>query len=96
MKAVICDRYGPPDVLWLRGIPRPVPRQDEVRIKVHATTVNRSDCGYRQGAPPFALLFTGLLRPRRRILGAELSGVVEATRYVETEQKTGNVVLSVG
>jgi NADPH:quinone reductase-like Zn-dependent oxidoreductase len=75
MKAVICDRYGPPDVLWLRDIPRPVPRPDEVRIKIHATTVNRSDCGYRHGAPPYARLFTGLLRPRRRILGTELAGL---------------------
>jgi NADPH:quinone reductase-like Zn-dependent oxidoreductase len=92
MKAVVCDRYGPPDVLGLRDIPRPVPKPDEVRIKIHATTVNRSDCGYRQGTPPFARLFTGLIRPRHKILGSELAGEVEAVGSAVTEFKVGDQV----
>jgi NADPH:quinone reductase-like Zn-dependent oxidoreductase len=95
MKAVVCDRYGPPDVLGLRDVARPVPRQDQVRIKIRATTVNRSDCAYRQGAPPYARLFTGLLRPRRRILGTELAGVVEAVGSAVTEFGVGDEVFGV-
>ncbi len=95
MKAVVCDRYGPPDVLWLRDIPRPVPQPDEVRIEVHATTVNRSDCGYRQGAPPYARLFTGLTRPRHKILGSELAGVVDAVGSAVTEFKVGDQVFGI-
>jgi len=95
MKAVICDRYGPPDVLWLRDIARPVPGPGQVRIEIHATTVNRSDCAYRQGTPPYARLFTGLFRPRRRILGTELAGVVEAVGPAVTEYKVGDQVFGI-
>jgi NADPH:quinone reductase-like Zn-dependent oxidoreductase len=95
VKAVVCDRYGPPDVLCLRDIPRPIPRPYEVRIKIHATTVNRSDCGYRQGSPPYARLFTGLIRPRRKILGSELAGEVEAVGSAVTEFQVGDQVFGI-
>jgi NADPH:quinone reductase-like Zn-dependent oxidoreductase len=77
MKAVVCDRYGPPEVLRLEDVERPVPGPDEVLIRIRATTVNRSDTETRAGTPPVARLVTGLRRPRHRILGSELAGVVE-------------------
>ena len=95
MKAVICDRYGPPDILRLEDVERPVPGPDEVLIRIRATTVNRSDCHYREGTPPFARLFTGLIRPRYRILGSELAGDVEAAGPAVTEFKPGDAVFGV-
>jgi NADPH:quinone reductase-like Zn-dependent oxidoreductase len=95
MKAVVCDRYGPPDVLRLEDVERPVPRPDEVLIRIRATTVNRSDCHYRLGTPPFARLLTGLARPRYRILGTELSGDVEAVGPAVTEFRPGEAVFGV-
>jgi NADPH:quinone reductase-like Zn-dependent oxidoreductase len=95
MKAVVCDRYGPPDVLRLEDVARPVPGLDEVLIKIHATTVNRSDCHYRLGTPPVARLVTGLRRPRHRILGTELAGEVEAVGPAVTEFKPGDAVFGV-
>ena len=85
MRAVVCDRYGPPDVLRLQDVRRPVPKLDEVLIRIEATTVNRTDCGFRQGKPFVGRLYTGLRRPRWRILGTELAGVVEAVGPAVTE-----------
>jgi len=95
MKAVVCDRYGPPDILRLEDVEQPVPGPDEVLIRIRATTVNRSDCHYRLGTPPFARLFTGLLRPRHRILGSELAGDVEAAGPAVTEFTPGDAVFGV-
>lgn len=85
MKAVVYDRYGPPQVQRLEDVERPVPEADEVLVKIHATTVTRSDCGWRSGEPFFARVFTGLLKPRRRILGMEYAGAVEAVGAGVTE-----------
>ena len=60
MKAVVYDRYGPPDVLRIEDVERPVPKEDEVLVRIHATTVTRSDCGARGADPFFARFFTGL------------------------------------
>ncbi len=78
MRAVVYDRYGPPEVQRLEDVERPVPRDDEVLVKVHATTVTRTDCGIRAGKPIFVRLIFGLRRPRQRILGTELAGEIEA------------------
>jgi NADPH:quinone reductase-like Zn-dependent oxidoreductase len=78
VRAVVHDRYGPPDVLRIEDVDRPVPNEDEVLIRVHATTVTRSDCAWRKGRPFVGRVFTGLRRPKRRILGTELAGEVEA------------------
>src|SRR5712692_3994412 len=78
MRAVVYDRYGPPDVLRLEDVERPVPKDDEVLVKIHATTVTRTDCGLRGGKPFFSRLVFGLRRPKQRILGSELAGEVEA------------------
>jgi NADPH:quinone reductase-like Zn-dependent oxidoreductase len=79
MKAVVHDRYGPPDVLCLAEVDPPVPGPDEILVRVRATTVNRTDC-HRRAADPFVWrLFGGLRRPRRRIPGSELAGLVAST-----------------
>lgn len=112
MRAVVFDRYGPPEVLRIEEVPRPVPKDDQVLIKVHAAAVNRTDTGLRSAEYWVARVVSGLFRPKRklRIPGSELAGkyrpviertyaleeVVEANRYVESGQKTGNVVLTIG
>lgn len=78
MRAVVHDRYGPPEVLRIDEAERPVPAAGEVLIRIRATTVNRTDCAVRAAKPFLWRLFKGLLRPRQRILGMELSGEVEA------------------
>ena len=76
MKAVVYDRYGPPDVLRIEEVGRPVPTADEVLVRVHATTVTRSDAHTRAAHPFIGRLVTGLRRPKRRILGIEFAGEV--------------------
>ena len=92
MRAVVHDRYGPPEVLRLDDVPRPVPKPDEVLVKVHATSVTRSDCGFRAAEPFFSRAFTGLLRPKRRTPGMELAGEVEAVGASVTEFEVGDEV----
>jgi NADPH:quinone reductase-like Zn-dependent oxidoreductase len=95
MRAVVHDTYGPPDVLRLAEVQRPVPKDDEVLIRIHATTVNRSDTALR-AAEPFASRFvTGLRRPKRKILGSELAGEVAAVGPAVTEFEVGNQVFGV-
>ena len=74
MKAVVHTTYGGPEVLRLEDVARPVPADDEVLIRVHATTVNRTDCGFRRADPFIVRLFSGLWRPKQQILGTELAG----------------------
>ena len=76
MRAVVNATYGGPEVLRVMDVERPVPADDEVLVQVHATTVNRTDCGFRAPWPWFIRLFAGLRRPRRTILGSEFAGVV--------------------
>lgn len=95
MRAVVCDRYGPPDVLRLEDVERPVPKEDEVLVRIRATTVNRSDCGTRSGEPFIARLLTGLRRPKKKILGSELAGEVEAVGAAVTEFAVGDQVFGV-
>jgi NADPH:quinone reductase-like Zn-dependent oxidoreductase len=92
MRAVVFDRYGPPEVQRFEDVDKPVPKDDEVLIKIHATTVTRTDTGLRSGTPFIVRLFTGLLRPRQRILGTELSGTVEAVGSAVTEFAVGDEV----
>jgi len=99
MKAVVYDRYGPPEVLRIADVERPVPKEDEVLIKVHATTVNRLDVHTREAnrssGPAVSVLsrlVSGLRRPRRRILGSEFAGEVEAVGATVKEFAVGDHV----
>jgi NADPH:quinone reductase-like Zn-dependent oxidoreductase len=95
VKAVVCDRYGPPEVLRFDDVERPAPGPGQVLIRIRATTVNRSDTETRRGSPPVARLLTGLRRPRHRILGSELAGVIEAAGPAVTEFSAGDEVFGV-
>ncbi|RFS81398.1 NAD(P)-dependent alcohol dehydrogenase [Actinomadura spongiicola] len=70
--------YGPPEVVRIRDVDRPVAGDRGVLVRVHATTVNRTDCAYRAARPFFMRFRTGLTRPRRTIMGTEFAGVIEA------------------
>ena len=95
MRAVVFDRYGPPDVLRLENVKRPVPKDDEVLIKIHAATVSRTDTGLRGADLFLSRLATGLLRPKRRILGGDLAGEVESIGATVTEFEVGDRVFGV-
>jgi NADPH:quinone reductase-like Zn-dependent oxidoreductase len=95
MRAVVFDRYGPPDVLQLADVERPVPKDDEVRVRVHATTASRTDCALRGGEPFISRFVTGLRRPKRKILGSDLAGVVEAVGATVTEFNVGDRVFGI-
>jgi NADPH:quinone reductase-like Zn-dependent oxidoreductase len=92
MRAVVYDRYGPPDVQRLEEVEQPVPKQDELLVRIHATTVTRTDCGVREGKPFIVRFFFGLLRPKQRILGTELAGEVEAVGAAVSEFAVGDQV----
>ena len=92
MRAVVYDKYGAPDVQRLEDVERPVPKEDEVLVKIHATTVTRSDCGVRAGKPFIIRLFFGLRRPKERILGTELAGEVDAVGAAVSEFAIGDHV----
>jgi NADPH:quinone reductase-like Zn-dependent oxidoreductase len=95
VRAVVHDRYGGPEVLRLEDVERPEPGDDDVLVRIHATTVNRTDCGFRRPKPFFVRFFSGLLRPRQRILGTELAGEVEAVGAAVTEFGVGDRVFGV-
>ena len=95
MRAVVYDRYGGPDVQRLEDVEQPLPREDEVLIRIRATTVNRTDCGWRSAKPFFTRVFIGLLRPKRKILGMELAGEVEAAGAAVAEFAVGDLVFGV-
>jgi NADPH:quinone reductase-like Zn-dependent oxidoreductase len=78
VRAVVVDRYGPPEVQHVEEVETPIPSANEVLVKIHATTVTRTDCGIRAAKPFFIRLFFGLIRPKQRILGTELAGEVAA------------------
>jgi len=102
MKAVVCTKYGSPDVLQLREVEKPTPKDNEVLIKVHATTAHIGDVRIRSFDVPFLQkipfrILLGIRRPKRSILGMELAGVVETVgKGVKRFKKGDEVFASAG
>lgn len=86
------DRYGPPEVLRIEEVPKPEPAEDGVLVRVHATTVNRSDVHARAAHPFVSRAVTGWLRPRQPVTGSEYAGVVERVGPAVTEFAPGDRV----
>jgi NADPH:quinone reductase-like Zn-dependent oxidoreductase len=95
MKAVVYERYGGPDVLRIADVARPELAPDEVLVRVHASTVNRTDCGWRGAKPFFSRVFTGVRRPKWTTPGMEFAGVVEEIGREVGEFAAGDRVLGV-
>ncbi len=76
MKAVVYTKYGPPEVLEIKEVKKPTPKNDEVLIRVYATTINRTDCGFRSANYFVSRLVTGLAKPKRTIAGSEFAGKI--------------------
>ena len=92
MRAAGRTRYGPPEVVRIAEVDQPAAGDDEVLVKVHATTVNRTDCGVRAAKPFLYRLFLGPVRPRLAILGNEFAGQVEAVGAAVTAFAPGDRV----
>jgi len=92
MRAAVHTSYGPPDVVRIAEVAKPTARDNEVLVRVRATTVNRTDCGFRAAKPFFVRLFAGLRRPRLTVLGNEFAGDVEAVGGGVTSFEVGDRV----
>src|SRR5438552_9611215 len=92
MKAIVYTHYGPPDVLKLEEVQKPVPQDDEVLVHVHATSVNAGDCFLLRGKA--RLMGYGLLKPKHTILGSDIAGRVEAVGSNVTQFQPGDEVFA--
>jgi NADPH:quinone reductase-like Zn-dependent oxidoreductase len=106
VKAIVCTKYGPPEVLQLKEVEKPIPKNNEVLIRVHAATVTKGDCELRSLKLPTLWKLSirigfGLRAPRRKILGQELAGEIESigsgvTRFKKGDQVFANTGLHLG
>jgi NADPH:quinone reductase-like Zn-dependent oxidoreductase len=107
MKAIVCTKYGSPDVLQLKEVAKPIPKDNEIMVKIHATTVRSGDCNIRSSTHPLwywlpARIMFGIRKPRKTIPGDELAGAIESigkdvTRFRKGDQVFGNIwVISFG
>ncbi len=97
MKAIVYTKYGPPDVLELKEAEKPTPKEDEVLVKVHAASVNAADWHLLRGKPFLVrLMGFGLLKPKKKILGSDIAGLVEAVGRNVKQFQPGDEVLGMG
>jgi len=92
MKAMVYTSYGPPEVVHLTEVAKPTPKSNEVLVRIDAAVVSRGDCAARAGSPVSIRLATGLIRPRKQILGTNLAGEIEAVGTAVTRFKPGDQV----
>ncbi len=90
MKAAVYKKYGPPEVVKVIDLPKPIPGDKDILLKVHASTVNRTDCGFRSAEYVISRLFSGLLKPKFHVLGCEFAGEVEAVGKMVNRFKPGD------
>ncbi|MFT7586405.1 MAG: NADPH:quinone reductase-like Zn-dependent oxidoreductase [Cellvibrionaceae bacterium] len=92
MKVFIYEKYGSPEVLQLKELEKPTPKDDEVLVKVHAAAVNPLDWHFMRGTPYFMRLMVGFLKPKNKFLGVDMAGTVEAVGRHATQFKVGDEV----
>jgi len=92
MKAIVHTKYGPPKVVRLMEVPKPLPKDNEVLVKVYASTVNRTDSGFRSAEYFVSRFWSGLLRPKHQTLGCEFAGIVEEVGKSVTTFRRGDKV----
>lgn len=92
LQQVTQSRYGGPEVLEIREVPRPAPGEHEVLVRIEAFTVTLADCAFRRADPFITRFFTGLFRPRNLVLGDDIGGVVEAVGSKVTRFRVGEAV----
>ncbi|KRF38588.1 NAD(P)-dependent alcohol dehydrogenase [Paenibacillus sp. Soil787] len=95
MRAIVCTKYGTPDVLQLKEVEKPTPKDNEIRIKMHAAIVTPSDCAFRKADPFIVRLMYGLTRPKHAIFGVELAGEIDSVGKDVTSFKEGDRIFGI-
>ncbi len=91
MKAALNNQYGPPHIITVDRVNKPIPKKDEILVRVISSTVNRTDCAILRAKPPVMRLFTGLFKPGNIIPGTDFAGIIEAAgknvKYLDVGQR---------
>src|SRR5579872_3184210 len=96
MKAIVCTKYGPPDVLQLKEVEKPCPKDDEILVRIHAASVNALDRHLMKSKPPLSILTgKGILKPKDQRIGVDIAGQVEVVGTNVTQFQPGDEVFGV-